>query len=324
MEMTLENVFNWRNSNVARNSDDYQPDVAQNYMDHIYQNAYNAFWLSNFAYPDWDMFQSHDPRAEFHAAARAASGGPVYVTDEAGKERAEVLLPLSLSDGRLLMLDEPGQVTRDTLLTDAALEPVPLKIFGRVTRQGMTAGIVAAFNVNKNAPSVNGFLRAADVEGLITSAEGSTRNRVAVYRRSNGQAYLLGEGNGSLPFSLSEGNFEFFTLVPTANGLAVFGLLDKYIGPAGVESLRVEGGRLAVVRLREVGDFGAWLTDPPAGIEIDGRTVPVAAYRYERGCFASPVQASGNAKARAKSVSGWRLFRDSRTELRHQDDQAKR
>ncbi|HLM55262.1 MAG TPA: Sip1-related alpha-galactosidase, partial [Pyrinomonadaceae bacterium] len=131
MEMTLENVYNWRESNVARNSDDYLPEVAQNYADHVYQNAYNAFWLSNFAYPDWDMFQSHDPRAEFHAAARAVSGGPVYVTDEAGKERADVLLPLALSDGRLLMPDEPGQVTRDTLLADAALEPIPLKVFGR-------------------------------------------------------------------------------------------------------------------------------------------------------------------------------------------------
>lgn len=29
--------------------------------------------------PDWDMFQSLHPAAEYHASARAISGGPIYV-----------------------------------------------------------------------------------------------------------------------------------------------------------------------------------------------------------------------------------------------------
>jgi len=279
MEMTLENVYSWRESNIARNSDDYLPDVAQNYMDHVYQNAYNAFWLANFAYPDWDMFQSHDARAGFHAAARAVSGGPVYITDELGKERPEVLRPLAFSDGRLPMLDEPGQVTRDTLLRDAALEPVPLKVFGRVTRQGLTAGVVAAFNVNKSMSIVTGELRAADVEGLLP-AGGGTRARVAVYRRSDGRALVLGGGGGqSLPVSLAEGGFDFFTLVPVADGAAVFGLLDKYVGPAAVVSV-TRAPDVLEVRLREGGDFGAWLERPPARVELDGRALSAPAYSY--------------------------------------------
>jgi hypothetical protein len=134
MEMSLENAFNWRFSNLARNSDDYLPDSPQNAKEHIYQNAYNAYWTANFAYPDWDMFQSHDPNAEFHAVGRAISGGPVYFTDEPGKERPELLRRLAFSDGRLLMLDEPGRVTRDLLLRDASLENVPLKVFGQISR----------------------------------------------------------------------------------------------------------------------------------------------------------------------------------------------
>ncbi|HEY0365338.1 MAG TPA: Sip1-related alpha-galactosidase, partial [Pyrinomonadaceae bacterium] len=115
MEMSLENAYNWSISNIARNSDDYLPDNPQNAKEHIYQNAYNSYWTANFAYPDWDMFQSHDPHAEYHAVARAISGGPVYITDQPGKERPEILLPLVNSDGRLLMLDAPGQVSRDIL-----------------------------------------------------------------------------------------------------------------------------------------------------------------------------------------------------------------
>jgi len=290
MEMTLENVYNWRDSNVARNSDDYLPDVAQNYADHVYQNAYNAFWMANFAYPDWDMFQSHDPRAEFHAAARAASGGPVYVTDEFGKERADVLRPLAFSDGRLPMLDAPGQVTRDTLLRDAALEPVPLKVFGRVTRPGFAAGVVAAFNVNKSAAAVAGELRAADVEGLLA---GDGRAPVAVFRRSDGRAFVLGgAGRESLPVSLGEGGFDFFTLVPADSGVAVFGLLDKYVGPAAVVSLSRAADSVEV-RLREGGDFGAWLERRPARVELDGRPLPPSAYSHVGGLLRVPASSFG-------------------------------
>ncbi|MET0622854.1 MAG: Sip1-related alpha-galactosidase [Pyrinomonadaceae bacterium] len=294
MEMTLENVYNWRDSNIARNSDDYQPDVAQNYADHVYQNAYNAFWMANFAYPDWDMFQSHDPRAEFHAAARAVSGGPVYVTDEFGKERAEVLRPLAFSDGRLPMLDEPGQPTRDTLLRDTALEPVPLKVFGRVTRPGFAAGVVAAFNVNKSAPGVAGELSAEDVEGLL--AAGGRPARVAVYRRGDGQVFVLGgAGAASLPVSLAEGGFDFFTLVPAEGGVAVFGLLDKYVGAAAVVSLSRRAGSVDV-RLREGGDFGAWMKRAPARVELDGRPLPTSAYTYGGGLLRVPASSFGAAR----------------------------
>ncbi len=286
MEMTLENAYNWRTSNVARNSDDYLPEVPHNFKDHIFQNAYNSYWMSNFAYPDWDMFQSHDANGGYHAVARAVSGGPIYFTDEPGKEKAEILRPLAFSDGRLLLLDEPGQVTRDLLFTDASIEAAPLKVFGRITRPGLTAGMVAAFNANKSAPLVTGKLRRTDAEGLIGS-EPNASTRVAVYRRSDGGVSVLSSANPTLPLSLAKRGFELFTLSPVKGGIAVFGLLDKYLGPAAIVSARRQGGQVEV-RLREAGDFGAWLEQPPAKLELDGRTLPPSAYSYRRGLLHIP------------------------------------
>ena len=293
MEMTLENSFNWRYSNIARNSDDYLPEDSQNVKEHIYQNAYNAFWTSSFAYPDWDMFQSHDPRAENHAVARAISGGPVYFTDEPGKENVELLRRLVFSDGRLLMPDAPGQVTRDLLLTDPALEAVPLKIFSTVTRSGYTAGTVAAFNVNKSAERVVGRLAATDIEGL-KSANNNPPARVAVYRRGDSRVTLLDAANPTTPLTLDEYGFDLFTMVPVERGVAVFGLLDKFIGAAGVESVSFESERIAVVRLREAGDFGAWLAASPARVEIDGRALPSTAYSYAGGLLRIPHASFGD------------------------------
>jgi raffinose synthase len=293
MEMSLENAFNWRVSNIARNSDDYLPDTPQNTKEHTYYNAYNAYWTSNFAYPDWDMFQSHDPHGAYHAVARAISGGPIYITDKPGMERAEVLLPLAASDGRLLMLDEPGQVTRDLLLTDVALEAVPLKVFGRITRPGMRAGMVAAFNVNKSAPSVGGRLSAADVEGLLDAPGRAAPPGVAVYQRSSGRAMLLDAKQQAWNFTLDSFGYDLFTLAPVNQGVAVFGLLDKYLGPAAVVSKTSEGNRVTV-RLSEAGDFGAWLATAPASVEIDGQALPRASYTYSGGLLRVPRASLGN------------------------------
>ncbi|HVF68204.1 MAG TPA: Sip1-related alpha-galactosidase [Pyrinomonadaceae bacterium] len=288
MEMSLENAYNWRDSNIARSSDDYQPELKHNPKDHVYQNAYNAYWLANFAYPDWDMFQSHDAAAEFHAAARAVSGGPVYFTDEPGKERPEILRRLAFSDGRLLMPDEPAQVTRDLLLSDPSLEAVPLKIFGSVSTQGYSAASVAAFNVNKTATQVSGALRFSDI-----SAEGAYVGRVAaVYRRSLGRAALLRERDGALPFTLGEMGYDVFTLALVERGVAVFGLLDKYLSPAGVVSLKRDA-RGATVRLREAGEFGAWLERAPSRVEVDGRALSPSGYSYAGKLLRVPAASFG-------------------------------
>jgi raffinose synthase len=290
MEMSLENAFNWRISNIARNSDDYLPDNPQNVKEHTYYNAYNAYWTSNFAYPDWDMFQSHDAHGLYHAVARAISGGPVYFTDKPGLERPEILLPLALSDGRVLMLDEPGQVTRDLLLTDVALEAVPLKVFGRITRPGLSAGMLAVFNVNKSAARVSGVVRAEDVEMDLVGADRS----VAAYQRGKGSAFLL-DARSSMTITLDGFGFDLFTFAPVNQGVAVFGLLNKYLGPAAVVSQKMEAGRVTV-RVSEAGEFGAWLSRQPGRVEIDGRALDGAGYSYKQGLLRIPQSSFGERK----------------------------
>ena len=287
MEMSLENVYNWHASNVARSSDDYQPELKHNPKDHVYQNAYNAYWIANFAYPDWDMFQSHDEAAEYHAAARAVSGGPVYFTDEPGKERPEILKRLALSDGRLLRPDEPGQVTRDLLLNDPSIERVPLKVFARVTRPGLSAGVVAAFNVNKTVFGVSGGLRAEDVEWGSKHPQ-----NVAAYRRGDGRVTVFPIKPPALYFDLGENGFDLFTLAAVEGDVAVFGLLDKYLSPAAVVSVTRGAGGTAV-RLAEAGDFGAWVWRAPSRIEVDGRPLTRSSYSYAGGLLRIPRASFG-------------------------------
>ena len=291
MEMSLENAYNWSISNLARNSDDYLPDNPQNVKEHVYQNAGNAYWTTNFAYADWDMFQSHDAHAEYHAVARAISGGPIYITDEPGKERPEILLPLVNSDGRLLMLDAPGQVTRDILLTDVALEAVPLKVFGNISRPGLSVAMVAAFNVNKTVSQVAGTISQKDLPQLLGMA--NTAQAVAVYQRRTGLVTLLDQRQTTVRVVLDKFGFDIFTLSPVDDGVAVFGMTDKYLGPAAIVQQSREHNQLRI-RVREAGDFAAWLQRAPTRVEVDGQALSKNLYSYTRGLLRVPRASFGS------------------------------
>ena len=68
--------------------------------------------------PDWDMFQSSHPMGSYHAAGRAVSGGPVYVSDTPDAHDFKLLRKLVLSDGSVLRADNVGRPTRDCLFAD--------------------------------------------------------------------------------------------------------------------------------------------------------------------------------------------------------------
>ncbi|KAJ0104731.1 hypothetical protein Patl1_18096 [Pistacia atlantica] len=85
---------------------------------HMVHCAYNSLWMGNVIHPDWNMFQSTHPCAGFHAASRAISGGPIYVSDSVGKHNFELLRSLVLPDGTILRCQHYALPTRDYLFQD--------------------------------------------------------------------------------------------------------------------------------------------------------------------------------------------------------------
>ena len=81
----------FRDTAVARASDDFYPREEASSSPHVGACAFNSVFLSALVQPDWDMFHSQHPAAELHALARAVSGGPVYVSDYPGKHDFDLL-----------------------------------------------------------------------------------------------------------------------------------------------------------------------------------------------------------------------------------------
>ncbi|ERN02642.1 hypothetical protein AMTRI_Chr03g141040 [Amborella trichopoda] len=110
---------------------------------HMVHCAYNSLWMGQFIHPDWDMFQSTHPCATFHAASRAISGGPIYVSDSVGKHNLELIKTLALPDGSILRCDYFALPTRDCLFED------PLhngRTMLKIWNLNKYTGVLGAFN----------------------------------------------------------------------------------------------------------------------------------------------------------------------------------
>ncbi len=248
MEMNIDVVYHWWGTNIGRTSTDYNPEFPlslNNPRAHIHKNIMNALWFSNLSYPDYDMFQTHNIGAVMHALARAISGGPIYTTDKAGKEKLEVLYPLIFSDGKILRPDQPALPCRDSLFGDPRFQTKALKAFTRVGKSGILAG----FNVNYFSLPVSFTYSPKDVEGLkgekFASYEHFSREKKVMSLSEQGKMRIPPYQAGLWIFS------------PIEKGFASIGLVDKYLSPRAVLSENISRKK-AQIQLYEAGKFLAY------------------------------------------------------------------
>ncbi|KAJ1877558.1 hypothetical protein H4R99_002944 [Coemansia sp. RSA 1722] len=110
---------------LFRNSDDYFPDVPSSHGWHIYCNMANAVWtrfLRKRFSADWDMFQPGRQGCDIHAASRALSGGPVYITGSQNDYDAQKLSQYVGNSG-LIAAVEPPLLDIQCLFTDMTATP---------------------------------------------------------------------------------------------------------------------------------------------------------------------------------------------------------
>ena len=244
MGMASEDMWNRPISAVSRCSDDFLPDNSAWFTKHILQCAYNSLIQGQFLWCDWDMWWTNDPQALKNSVLRAISGGPIYVSDKLGESQADMLRPLTLSDGRILRTDRPAVPTADCLTEDPERSGKPFKLQSLCGQ----SGVVAVFNLSRENTRVEGRLSPADVDGLVEDTyvvyEHFSRD-VRILRRTEAMDILLP----------SQKDFRLYLIIPYRDGYAPIGLCDKFIAPKTIESIDGEQ-----VRLRESGLF-AWVKD---------------------------------------------------------------
>lgn len=265
-------LFSLDSGNVMRNSEDYFPDRPETQGQHVFRNALNNVFMQSFCIPDWDMFQSCQPAAPFHAAARAICGGPVYISDKPGEQNFELLRKLITRDRHALRCPQPALPTRDCLFVDAYAEPHLFKIQNR----NHATGVLGLFNCHwddEGGQSVAGSYAANDVDGL-------QGERFALYHHSSGEMRVATPSE-SFDISLPPLGWELVTVAPIERGVAVFGLADKFNSSAAITAQHWTGPNRLEITLIEGGPLALYLEREPVSCSV-GKT-EIALTRSQNG-----------------------------------------
>ncbi|KAL5547775.1 hypothetical protein UlMin_003006, partial [Ulmus minor] len=253
---------------IVRASDDFYPRDPMSHTIHIAAVAYNSVFLGEFMQPDWDMFHSQHPAGEYHASARAISGGPIYVSDAPGKHNFELLKKLVLPDGSVLRALLPGRPTRDSLFSDPSRDGVSLL---KIWNMNKYTGVLGVYNCQgaawsslerKNtfhqtkSEAISGYVRGRDVH-LISEAAVANPNwdgNCAIYCFRSDELVVL-PYNTALPVSLKVLEHEIYTITPIKTfapgfSFAPLGLINMFNAGGAIEELEYEAK--SGVRLSEL------------------------------------------------------------------------
>lgn len=283
-------VFSTESSAVTRCSIDYHLNDAASIASHIMQSYTNSIWLGWSVWPDHDMFHSSDREAgRMMAVSKAMSGAPIYLSDAPHEIDVEVVRPLALTDGRLLRPLAPAVPVPDCTVFDALNDSSrPYTVVAPLANR--CAAVVAYNLVQSGGKRVSGPIGAAAYrfagmllqndaewqppsEGLIAYDwyDGSvTRLDGTARPGESGAGVSPGEEDGrSMATSARDsvdsdcdvdlGYLEdaLILLAPIAQGWAVLGREDKYLGPAAVTRVDPGASELSVTLL-EAGPLLVW------------------------------------------------------------------
>jgi raffinose synthase len=266
MACAMETFYGAPMTTLMRTSIDFWPKRPETHGQHLFTNALVGLWFGEFMQPDWDMFQSGHAMGSFHAAGRAVSGGPVYVSDTPDGHDFTVLRKLVLSDGFVLRADDVGRPTRDCLFADVTRDPVLLKVFNA----NGDCGVIGVFNCNYHAAAaekvaLDGTVSPSDVQGLHGDdfvAFAQQGNRLWRCKRFD-----------RAPIKLAEGGWEIVSFAPVDRDISVLGLADKLNSTAAVVAKSWGADGALAITLRDGGRFLAWAARAPRTIEVGGRSI---------------------------------------------------
>lgn len=287
MSHSTDALYSAKKAAVIRASDDFFPRDPASHTIHIASVAYNTFFIGEFMQPDWDMFHSLHPMAEYHGAARAIGGCSIYVSDKPGHHDFFVLKKLVLPDGSTLRAKLPGRPTRDCLFSDPTRDGKSLL---KIWNMNDFTGILGVFNCqgaawcrvstknlihNEQPGAVSCTIQAKDVHYLTNIADHAWTGDTIVYSHRGGNVLYLPK-NKSLLIQLQAREYEVFTVVPIkrlSNGAAFapIGLLKMFNSGGAITELNYGSPETGIIniRVRGCGVFGAYSSVRPERIFID-------------------------------------------------------
>lgn len=246
------------------------------------------------------MFHSKHSSAYLHGAARAVSGGMIYVSDKPDQHDVNLLRRLVLKDGSVLRASQSGVPTRDCLFTDVGRDGVTaLKISN--FNENSNIALVAAFNVqgvqwsfddhknvinNESPHQVVAAVRAEDVEMF----RGMSGRRFVAYSHRSQMLTLLDTLAAEIRIPLKHREWELVSISPIYEmdeiSFTPIGLVDMFNSGGAITSMKMNQSRVEIL-CRGSGRFLVYSSCRPSNVTLSDED----------------QQQQGPAKVTAKSLS---------------------
>jgi raffinose synthase len=263
MSQSSDIFYALKSAQVVRNSQDYFPAKDESHGHHIHANGMNNIWTSTFCLPDWDMFHSNHFTAEFHAAARAISGGPIYISDVPESVNFELVKKLCTSTGKNLRCDQPALPAEECLFVDCVEEDYLFK----VTNRHRGVGLLGLFNCQSpdGGRAIRGYASVTDIPDF------SMDGRCVAFSYRNKELRVV-EANERMEVTLEPLCYELMSFSPMINGIAPIGLIEKFNSSWVFDSFApIDSG--AAFRLRTGGTILLYTENYPKQVTLEDRDV---------------------------------------------------
>ncbi|MEM4717672.1 MAG: Sip1-related alpha-galactosidase [Desulfurococcaceae archaeon] len=222
MSTTPGNLFNYWSSNLTRTTIDYVPFWKLGAKLHNLFCVYNNLALSEFTYPDCDMFISYDPNAIIHLIFRILSGGPLYITDrEIEKTNVSLLKRVVLPNGEIVRPDNPAKPTLDILFHNPYNEKKLLKAYTKV-KDSIVIGIG---NIHRRGEKIRDYV------SLKYTDHKPISNKYLLHRVLTNETILLDNPLDEINIELDELEADILIFTPVIDETGIVGLINYILPP---------------------------------------------------------------------------------------------
>lgn len=240
MSCSNDIIYHVKDSNMMRSSGDFVPNEPESHSAHVFANAIHSIWMSPFTICDWDMFQTTHEYGPFHAAARAISGGPVYVSDRVNEHDFELIRALTDAEGKILRPQQIALPTEDCLFRNPKEDKGLYKIFN-YNKYNSVVGVFA-FDEKVRSTEVS----AKDILGTKDEARDCMRKKYAVYSYKTQQTYVLDEDE-TITVELGKAEADILTFAEVKDGFAVIGLTEKLNSGGAVKNIEMTTSTIELI-----------------------------------------------------------------------------
>ncbi|KAL8393288.1 hypothetical protein RB595_003173 [Gaeumannomyces hyphopodioides] len=265
----------------VRNSDDFFPEIPASHPWHVWANAHNSLFTQYLnVVPDWDMFQTSHSYSSYHAAARAISGGPIYITDVPGQHDMELLAQLTgVTPRGKTVVFRPSVFSKSIDAYVGYNDDSLLKVGSYHGDARTGTPIMGVFNVAARPMT--------DIIPLYRFAGVRSQNAYVVRAHTTGRVtgpMRTTSPPSMLSVSLEERGYEILTAFSLSTfvspggvqlHMASLGLLGKMAGAAALVSsdIKLENGRAILdIRVKALGTIGVYFSRLPK-IDIGDDTI---------------------------------------------------